>query len=129
GQRIKHNNTKGWDDKTFYDTLGRVVKTVSAANEITSYSYVFVAAGTSGGILGAGGKNVGGYKVTTTQAETTGSGRTLIDSIDYFGRTTWHKDLSGAGYAYNYDWGGRVGSQTSTRGQSIQYKYYANGYI
>jgi YD repeat-containing protein len=123
GQRIKHTNALLWVDKTYYDNLGRVVKTVTPEGRSTSYSYTFVAAG--GGLLGLGNKSVGGYQLKTTSAD----GRFTYDNIEYFGHTTWHQDMGGRMYLYNYDLGGRLASQTSSAGQNIQYAYYANGYI
>lgn len=125
GHRIKHTNTLGWVDKTYYDSLGRVTASVSAENRRTNYVYSFIAAGTVGGILGAGGKNLGGWQLATTGAD----GRTSIDRNDYFSRLTWHQDLAGRSYVYGYDVGGRLTSQTSSGGQNIEYSYYANGYV
>jgi YD repeat-containing protein len=125
GQRIQHTNTLGWSDKTYYDNLGRVTQTLSAQGLRTRYDYSFVDAGASGGILGTGGANTGGWQTTTTDA----TGRTTIDRNDYFGHLTWHQDQGGRQYTYSYDIGARLASQTSSAGQNIQYAYYANGYI
>lgn len=125
GQRITHTNARNWVDKTYYDSLGRITKTTTAEGRSTSYSYLFVPAGSNPGILGAGNRNTGGYQRKTSYAD----GRFVLDNIDYFGLTTWHQDLGGRTYAYNYDWGGRLASQQSSAGQNIQYAYYANGYI
>lgn len=125
GHRISHTNTYGWTpDKTYYDGLNRVRKTVSAGGSITTYDYQFIAIGASGGIWVAG-KDLGGYKVTTTQA----SQKSTVDKIDYFDRTVWHQDMGGFQYTYSYTTGGKLSSQTSTHGQSISYTYYDNGFI
>ncbi|HEX6364048.1 MAG TPA: LysM peptidoglycan-binding domain-containing protein, partial [Albitalea sp.] len=125
GRRIRHTNALGFVDKTFYDSLGRVTRTVSAENRATRYDYAFVEAGAADGILGAGGRNVGGHRVTSTGSD----GRATVDKTDYFGRTTWHQDLGGHSYTYRYDIGGRLAAQTSSAGQNIAYAHYANGYI
>jgi YD repeat-containing protein len=86
GRRIKHSNAVGWADETYYDSLGRVVRSTSAGGRETTYTYAFVAAGTaqsSGGIIGAGGANLGGWQLTTQGAD----GRKTVDRTDYFGRT------------------------------------------
>ncbi|WP_457326489.1 hypothetical protein, partial [Roseateles sp. P5_E11] len=127
GRRISHTDALGQVDKTWYDDLNRVVKTRSAANRETSYSYEFAAAGVTGAgaVLGVGGASVGGYKLTTTSAD----GRTTVDKTDYFGRTTWHQDLAGRGYTYTYNLAGQLAKQTSTTGQNIEYTYLQNGMI
>ncbi|MDF0607273.1 RHS repeat protein, partial [Neisseriaceae bacterium TC5R-5] len=67
GQRIAHRSTADGQtilrDSTRYDSLGRVLETVSAANRSTRYSYLWDAA-----IAGAGGIIVGGWRNTTTDA-------------------------------------------------------------
>jgi YD repeat-containing protein len=128
GRRIQHTNALRWVDKTYYNSLGRVVRSVSAGGRETTYTYAFVAAGTvasSGGIISAGGANLGGWQLTTLGAD----GRKTVDRSDYFGRTTWHQDQGSRTYVYSYDFAGRLSSQTSSTGQNIQYGYYANGFI
>ncbi|MGM9486050.1 hypothetical protein [Ideonella sp. YS5] len=128
GHRLTHTNALGWVDKTFYDSLGRVTKSISALGSTTTYAYSFVAAGTTaanGGIIGTGGASLGGYKLTTTGSD----GRSTIDRTDYFGLTTWHQDQGARTYVYTYDMAGRLASQTSSAGQDIRYGYYANGFI
>ncbi|HEX8029263.1 MAG TPA: LysM peptidoglycan-binding domain-containing protein [Vicinamibacterales bacterium] len=126
GQRIKHTDTLGYVDTTDYDTLGRVTRTVSGALLETRYSYNLIVAGaTQDAVLTLGGVNQGGYKRTTTGPD----GRTLIDRIDYFGRTTWHQDLGGNVYIYQYDKAGQLARQDGGLGQSITYKYLRNGYL
>ncbi|WP_431256769.1 hypothetical protein ACQ86G_18965 [Roseateles chitinivorans] len=108
GQRITHTNASGVVDKTFYDSLGRVVKTVSGSGAETRYDYVRVEAGNvSDPVLSVGDLNLGGYRRTTYNPD----GRTLVDEIDYFGRTTWHQDLQGRQYAYHYGLSGKLLSQ------------------
>ncbi|WP_197046841.1 deaminase domain-containing protein [Paucibacter sp. KBW04] len=125
-QRIAHTDALGQTDKTWYDSLGRVIQTRSAQGRDTSYNYQYIAAGsTSSPILGAGGANLGGYQLTTTSSD----GRSLIDRVDYFGRTTWHQDQGARQYIYNYNIAGQLASQTSDSGQNIQYSYFANGNI
>lgn len=51
------------------------------------------------------------------------------------GRVTWHQDLGGHQFTYNYNYAGWLMSQTSLgsgsqyTGQNIVYDHYANGYI
>lgn len=125
GQRISHTNARGFTDKTYYDNLGRITRTTTAEGRSTQYIYTFIPAGQVPGIMGAANQNTGGYQRKTAYAD----GRFVLDNIDYFGLTTWHRDMGGRTYAYNYDWGGRLASQQSSAGQNIQYQYYANGYI
>lgn len=125
-QRITHTDALGQIDKTWYDSLGRVSKTRSAQGRDTAYNYQYIAAGsTTNPILGAGGANLGGYQLTTLSPD----GRSLIDRVDYFGRSTWHQDQGGRQYTYNYNIAGQLSSQTSSYGQNIEYSYFANGNV
>ncbi|HEY4079574.1 MAG TPA: LysM peptidoglycan-binding domain-containing protein [Burkholderiaceae bacterium] len=125
-QRISHTDALNRTDKTFYDVIGRITQTRSAAGFSTLYNYQAIAAGASSdAILGVGGGNLGGYKLTTTTADH----GVLVDKVDYFGHTTSHTDLGGTVYSYNYNAAGQLSSQTSTAGQNIVYSYLQNGYI
>ncbi|HEX8029248.1 MAG TPA: LysM peptidoglycan-binding domain-containing protein [Vicinamibacterales bacterium] len=126
GQRITHTNASGVVDKTFYDSLGRVVKTVSGSGAETRYEFVRVDAGDAvNPVLSVGDLNLGGYRRTTYNPD----GRTLGDEIDYFGRTTWHKDLENRQYAYHYGLSGKLLSQDGTSGQSVRYDYTLSGLL
>jgi YD repeat-containing protein len=126
GQRLKATNAINVTTRTDYDALGRVVQTVSGNSFVTSYSYSIRVAGQADGITGLAGAPLGGgYVLTTTRAD----GRSLKDKIDYFGHTTWHKDLAGTEFTYGFNSAGQLLTQTSTLGQNIEYVYYANGYI
>jgi YD repeat-containing protein len=144
GQRLTHTDALGQTSRSYYDSLGRVSKTIgptllgvagSPEGALVSYSYTFVAQGTADGILSVGGASLGGYQRRTTGAD----GRSVIDNIDYFGRTTWHQDQyqDAQGrkrqYVYSYNLAGLLTSQQSWLGgaslQNIQYSYYANGFI
>ena len=109
----------------WFDSQGRIIRTRSNAGADTVYTREFVAAGTPGGIFGAGGRNVGGFKLTTLNAD----GSSTIDKTDYFGLTTWHQDMGGRQYTYSYDLAGRLSAQTSTAGQHISYKYLQDGLL
>jgi YD repeat-containing protein len=125
GQRLKATNALNIATRTDYDALGRVVQTVSGNNLFTSYSYSLRVVNQADGIKGLAGASSGGYVLTTTRAD----GRSLKDKIDYFGHTTWHKDLAGTEFTYGFNSAGQLLTQTSTLGQNIEYIYYANGYI
>lgn len=120
---------RGDRERTYYDALGRVTRTISAAQNNTVYAYVWV--GSIGG--------TGGWRLTTTQHD----GKTLIDDTDAFGRLRWHKDLGSHVFTYRYNGAGLLTGQTSlaTDGtpagisatglvyttQNITYTYYGNG--
>ncbi|MBT9504469.1 MAG: LysM peptidoglycan-binding domain-containing protein, partial [Burkholderiaceae bacterium] len=126
GRRISHTDALNLTDRSWYDSLGRIIKTRSAAGRDTQYSYQLIAANAgSDAIISLGEKSLGGFKRTTLNAD----GRSLVDKIDYFGRTTWHLDLGGNSYNYIYNAGGQLSSQTSSKGQHIQYSYLLNGFI
>ncbi|WP_235537658.1 LysM peptidoglycan-binding domain-containing protein [Pelomonas sp. Root1217] len=135
GQRLTATNALNITTRTDYDALQRVVQTVSGSGFITGYTYELRQAGATGitSVAGAGGAATitGGYVRTTLQAD----GRSLIDKVDYFGHTTWHQDLSGAQFTYTFNSAAQLVKQTSTvhtgqsAAQSVDYTYYANGYI
>lgn len=125
GQRLKAINALNITTRTDYDALGRVVQTVSGNGFVTSYGYSLRTVGQADGITSLPGVSSGGYVLTTQRAD----GRSLKDKIDYFGHTTWHKDLSGTEFTYSFNNAGQLIKQTSTLGQNIDYVYYANGYI
>ncbi|WP_457349464.1 hypothetical protein [Roseateles sp. P5_D6] len=135
GQRLTATNALSITTRTDYDALQRVVQTVSGNGFVTGYTYELRQAGASGitSVAGAGGAatTTGGYVRTTLQAD----GRSLIDKVDYFGHTTWHQDLSGAQFTYTFNSAAQLIKQTSTvhtgqsNSQSVDYTYYANGYI
>lgn len=126
GHRITHANASLAVDKTYYDSLGRVTKTVTDAGRATTYGYTFVPFGAGPGILGNGGVSIGGYQLRTTNADSSFT----LDNINYFGVTTWHQDEGGHTFEYDYDVGGHLTHQfSSSSGQNIYYTYYANGDI
>ncbi|HET7866933.1 MAG TPA: hypothetical protein VFL86_21235, partial [Burkholderiaceae bacterium] len=125
GQRLTRTDALGQVMRTDYDGLGRITSTRTANGFETRYQYQVAT------VTGLNGTTAAGYKKTTYEAD----GRSSIDQIDYFGHTTWHRDLGGTEYTYNYDAAARLVRQTSTvhtgqsKGQDIRYTYYANGYI
>ena len=123
--RITHTNTlRGTNtDKTYYDNLGRVTKTISAFAFVTRYDYTFFAAGASSKFIGPGTTNPGGYELRTTNAD----GTAMVDDIDYFDQTTAHTDEGGRTYTYTYNIGGHLVLQKSSGGQNITYQYADNG--
>ena len=123
GQRIAHRTTDGktvFADTTAYDSLGRVLATVSAAQRTVRYSYQWDA-----GLLGAGGAVVGGWRATTINA----NGLTMVDSVNLFGLKVRHVDLGNHSFNYLYNDAGQVASQNGSTGQNIVYTYYGNGYL
>ena len=109
-----------YTSKTYYDSLGRVSKVLTPAGRSSNYTYVWDAA-----IKSTGGRVVGGWRQTVSDP----MGRTVIDEIDAYGRTTAHTDLGGHKFYYNFNFAGWLASQTGSTGQNISYTYYANGYV
>ncbi|MCT8176736.1 Ig-like domain repeat protein [Variovorax sp. CY25R-8] len=127
GQRIARTNAlKGFKERTYYDSQGRVSKFVSAENAIISYGYAF-----DSSVSSAGGVNTGGWINTTTNAN--GMVQTLKN--DVFGRLMWKQDYGGHQFTYGYNWSGLietqigVGTGAGNSGQDIRYSYYDNGYL
>ncbi|WP_322026153.1 LysM peptidoglycan-binding domain-containing protein [Burkholderia sp. BCC1977] len=110
GNRIVHVNALGLSDRTYYDYDGRVVETVSAEGRNVTYRY-----------------QVTGSTWTITMCDR--NGRTLVDVLDAYGRTTSHTDRGGRRFTYTYNYAGLIAKQTSTSRQNISYEYYANGLI
>ncbi len=86
GRRIKRTNALGYSERTYYDDIGRVSRTVSLGGTSTSYRYIYDAA--NGG---------------TTTITTLGDGKTLEDTKSYFGKLLFHKDLGNRTYRYFYN--------------------------
>ncbi|RZL03690.1 MAG: RHS repeat protein [Rubrivivax sp.] len=132
GNRIKHQtSTDGsisgvnfFTDTTSFDALGRATRTDSAANRWMTYNYVYDTT-----IKGVNEATVGGWKVTTTNSNTTNN--VLVDYSDMFGHKTRHIDLSGRDFTYRYNVAGWLVNQsrTDSAGQNIDYAYYADGRI
>ena len=120
GNRIAHTNALGQRERTYYDSLGRVIRTLSFESRSTSYSYQY-----SSSLTGLGGVQTGGIIKTTTDA----NGRTMVDSTDIFGHLLAHIDLGGHSFTYRYNNAGWLTSQTGSTGQNISYEYYANGML
>jgi YD repeat-containing protein len=119
GRRIKHTNSLGDAELTYYDDIGRVKKTVSYGGISTTYRYIYDAA--SGG---------------STSITTLGDGRSLSDTKNYFGRLLGHQDLGGRTYNYFYNQAGWLVNQTGDTNlavagneQNITFSYYHNGYL
>ena len=120
GQRIAHANAMGFRERTYYDSMGRVTRYVSAEGREVKYAYTYD--NTIGSI---GGVKTGGWVYTTTDA----NGRVMTLKNDVFSRTMWKQDLGGHQFTYTYNWSGLIATQTGTSGQNITYSYYANGYL
>ncbi|MEO4031082.1 hypothetical protein ABH313_23880, partial [Chromobacterium vaccinii] len=125
GQRIGHRTTSNGSDvltdTTRYDSLGRVLDTVSAATRHTGYNYVWDAQ-----LKGAGGIVVGGWRMTTTNANQ----MTMQDATSLFGLKAEHRDLGGRVFQYQYNNAGQLTRQwnaNDAKGQNIVYTYYGNG--
>ncbi|OHX13374.1 hypothetical protein BI347_07510 [Chromobacterium sphagni] len=123
GQRIAHRTTADgkivFTDSTSYDSLGRVLASVSAAQRATRYSYQW-----DGTFKGAGGTVVGGWRTTATDA----NGRATVDDSNLFGLKLRHVDLGNHTFNYAYNNAGQISNQTGSTGQNIHYSYYGNGY-
>ncbi|KVO27578.1 LysM peptidoglycan-binding domain-containing protein [Burkholderia ubonensis] len=120
GNRIAHVNALGDRERTYYDSDGRVVRTVSAAGRSMQYDYRW--ASTIGTV---GGGASGGWTKTTTDA----NGRTIVDETDLFGRLMKHTDLGGRVFDYTYNRAGLLARQRSTSGQDVSYEYYSHGLV
>ncbi|WP_206119070.1 LysM peptidoglycan-binding domain-containing protein [Chromobacterium fluminis] len=124
GQRIAHRNSADGHTtlsaSTQYDSLGRVLATVSAAGRRVSYRYQWDAA-----IAGAGGIVVGGWRSVKTDA----NGRSQTDDVSLFGHKVAHVDLGNHRFSYRYNHAGQVAEQSGSTGQHITYQYYGNGYL
>ncbi|WP_124553669.1 LysM peptidoglycan-binding domain-containing protein [Methylophilus methylotrophus] len=113
-------------EKTYYDSQGRVIKTISFMDFATEYTYTYVT-----DVVGVGGATVNGWQKTTKDATL----RTLIDKTDMFNHVTWHQDQGGRQFTYVYNQAGWLTSQNGLgngsqySGQNIVYSYYNNGNI
>ncbi|MGC4060018.1 MAG: hypothetical protein QM749_03845 [Aquabacterium sp.] len=133
GNRIKHQTssdgtTSGanfYTDTSEYDALGRTTRTNSAADRWIKYDYFYDAS-----IKGVNGATVGGWKLTTTNKNT--SYNVLVDYTEIFGRKSRHIDLSLRDFSYTYNAAGWLMNQSRTDvagGQNIDYAYYEDGRI
>jgi YD repeat-containing protein len=76
-------------------------------------------------VLSLGGRNTGGWRLRTEEA----TGRYRVEETDYFGHTTWKRDLGGHTYNFSYNDAGQLVQQTSSAGQNIVYTYLQNGNV
>ncbi|KGB98446.1 LysM peptidoglycan-binding domain-containing protein [Burkholderia cepacia] len=121
GNRIATTDAMGARSKVYYDSQGRVTRTVSAAGRTVSYNYQWAS-----NIRSVGTNVGGGWVLTTTDA----NGMTSVDQMDIYGRVTWHRDLGGHTFVYEYNWAGLLARQSSAEtGQDIEYDYYSNGMV
>ncbi|WP_081064336.1 LysM peptidoglycan-binding domain-containing protein [Burkholderia stagnalis] len=120
GNRIAHIDALGGRERTYYDSEGRVIRTVSAAGRSMQYDYRW--ASTIGTV---GGGASGGWVKTTADA----NGRTMIDESDLFGRLMKHTDLGGRVFDYTYNRAGLLTHQHGTSGQDVGYEYYSHGLV
>lgn len=120
GQRIAHANALSFRERTYYDSMGRVTRYISAEGATVSYGYTY-----DNSIGSIKGINTGGWINTTTDA----NGRTQTLKNDVFGRMMWNQDFGGHQFTYGYNWSGLIETQTGTSGQNISYTYYDNGYL
>lgn len=126
GQQLSHANSvlgASVKETTDYDRQGRVIKTVSYAGDVTSYTYSY------NGVLSTNGLGVfGGWTKITNFA----GGTTSIDRSDYFGRTTEHIDQGGHRSLYSFDKAGRIASQDAgpnLGGRTLVYSYFNTGKV
>ncbi|MDN7677642.1 LysM peptidoglycan-binding domain-containing protein [Burkholderia cenocepacia] len=119
-RRIAHTDALGNRERTVYDALGRIAKTISAAGREVTYDYKWAASMGS-----AGTATAGGWIRTTTNA----NGMTTVDETDQFGRLMKHTDLGGHVFQYAYNWAGLLTKQSGASGQDVDYTYYSNGLV
>ena len=120
GQRIAHTNALSFKERTYYDSMGRVTRYISAEGAAVNYGYTYDKT-----IGSAGGVNTGGWVNTTTDA----NGKVQTIKNDAFGRAMWKQDFGGHQFTYGYNWSGLIATQTGTSGQNTSYSYYDNGYL
>lgn len=122
GQRIRHQvaqtayapNAEDKTEKTYFDSLGRIVKTASFTGVVVSTAYAWDA------MIGG----TGGWQKTITLAD----GKAAVDKTDAFGRLRWHQDYGSHTFSYTYDAAsGWLTAQTGSSGQNIAYEYYVDG--
>jgi YD repeat-containing protein len=130
-------------DRTYYDGLGRITKTITTGLSTTTYYYTY-----SDAIRGIGGARTGGYERHTQHAR----GHVSIERADLYGHVSWRRDLGGHVFTYEYNQAGWLTRQSSLAGnelpagyapwvnlapnttspytgQNIQYSFYENGNI
>ncbi|MDR6411297.1 LysM peptidoglycan-binding domain-containing protein [Paraburkholderia terricola] len=120
GNRIAHTDAFGGRESTFYDSEGRIVKTVSAERREVLYDYRWAS-----GVSSLGTAVSGGWIRTTTNA----NGMTMVDQTDLFGRLVAHTDLGGHVFRYSYNWAGLLTHQEGSSGQNVDYTYYSHGLV
>lgn len=112
GHRLSHTNAASSasdqrTDYTWYDSLGRVLKTQSAQGLSTDYSYELIST-----IKGLDGAQGWGWRTTTVTAD----GYSLVDDAEYFGRVSSHTDRAERVTTYSLNHLGQITLQTSTFG-------------
>ena len=112
GRRISRTNANGNTEKTYYDDVGRVIRNVDFGGIDTEYRYSY-------------NMGTGGITKTTTLAD----GKTMVDTLGYFGQLISHQDLGGHSFTYHYNDAGLLAHQEGSTGQSIDYAYYNNGLL
>lgn len=110
-------------DKTRYDAQNRIVATISAENKVTRYSYTYAAS-----IKGLNDQEVGGVQLTVTE-EGSMAHASAVTQNDYFGHTSYTKDLGGAETWFHFDQVQLTSAVKQMPGMSAvkSYQYYANG--
>ncbi|MBN3816361.1 LysM peptidoglycan-binding domain-containing protein [Paraburkholderia sp. Se-20369] len=125
GNRIVHIDAQEGRERTYYDSDGRVVRTVSAAGRSVQYDYRWASTVGAAGNGTVGGGASGGWVKTMTDA----NGRTMVDESDLFGRLMKHTDLGGRVFDYAYNRAGLLTRQRGTSGQDVSYEYYSHGLV
>ncbi|RZF29098.1 LysM peptidoglycan-binding domain-containing protein [Paraburkholderia sp. UYCP14C] len=120
GNRIAHTDALGNRERSYYDSEGRIIRTISAAGRTVQYDYRWAST-----ISSIGSVMSGGWVKTTIDA----NGRSMVDEMDLFGRVTRHTDLGGHVFEYTYNWAGLLTKQEGTSGQHVEYTYYSHGLV
>jgi YD repeat-containing protein len=126
----KRRNMLGETESYTYDEQGHRITVTDATLYTTRYYYddrgTVVRSQLPGGQDAFSAYDQWGHKVRESHSGTTDY---TSWSYDYFGKLIGHTDLGAASYQYRYDYANHLLQQTNSRGQNLNYYYYANGQL
>lgn len=128
GQRIRRwNSVHGveWQERTDYDSKGRVVMFQAIGGDTTRYQYLWAGEIETAG-MAVGDNRWGGWDKLTTNS----SNFVMNEKADYFGRLVFKSNFGAEKFDYAYDSGGRMVSQTAqSSGAVITNSWYNSGLL